>query len=83
VQFTPVYPSASSVKRRRRELGLKGSGATAKTIPHTEAEQLVLNQLGEDPASNHGVQTIQSKIAFNTGIHLRRSVRNVVAIRHL
>jgi hypothetical protein len=67
-----TYNSASSVKRRRRKLGLMGSGATAKSLPLVDAEQLVLNQVAKDPASNRGVQTIMNRVAFDEGIHLPR-----------
>jgi hypothetical protein len=62
------------VKHRCGKLGLKGSGATAKTLPHIDVEQLVLDQIAKDPASNHGVQTIQDKITFHKAIHIPQFV---------
>lgn len=64
--------SESSVKRRRKELALVGSGPTTRSLPHAVKEQLVLDQMNRDPAKRHGVETIQSKVAFNEEIHLTK-----------
>jgi hypothetical protein len=64
--------SASTVKRRRKEMMLKGSGATMKTIDIGNAEQLIVNKMDKDPAKRAGVRTIMHKIAFEDGIHLTR-----------
>ena len=70
---TCVTPSsASSVKRRRKELGLSGSGATMRSMPNRNAEQLVIAQMDRDPAKRHGVWTIQQEVAFHEGVHLTR-----------
>ena len=61
-----------TVKRRRKALGLTGSGATMRAMPLQTAEQLVVAQMDKDPAKRHGVRTIQHKIAFNEGVHLTR-----------
>jgi hypothetical protein len=74
--------SDTSVKRRRRDLGLKGSGSTAKSMPTIEAEQHVLDEMSKDPALNHGVQTIQNGIAFHKGIHLPRDFVSQVMHTH-
>jgi hypothetical protein len=60
------------VKRRRKELDLKGSGSTMRTIDPATAEQLVIDQMDKDPAKRSGVRTIQQKIAFENAIHLTR-----------
>ena len=64
--------SGSTVKRRRKELGLHGSKATMKTIDLSEAEQLVIKAMDKDPAKHSGVRTIHHKIAFDEKIHLSR-----------
>jgi hypothetical protein len=37
-----------------------------------DAEQLILAQMDKDPAKNHGVRTIQGKVAYHDGVHLTR-----------
>lgn len=64
--------SESSVKRRRKELGLMGSGPTTRAMPHAIKEQLVVNQMNKDPAKRHGVRTIMQKVAFNEHVHLTK-----------
>jgi hypothetical protein len=64
--------SDSTVKRRRKELGLHGSKATMKIIDQSEAEQLVIKAMDNDPAKRSGVRTIHHKIAFDEKIHLSR-----------
>lgn len=75
--------SASTVKRRRKALGLKGSGSTRKEIDFERAEQLVLDQMAEDPAKHHGVRTIQNKIAQAEMIHLPRWVNDSTLLHPL
>ena len=60
------------MKRRRRELGIKGSGATMKEIVPAVAEQLIVSQLDKDPAKHKGPATIKAKIAHEHGVHLPR-----------
>jgi hypothetical protein len=69
---------ATWFKRRRKELNLKGSGAMQKEMPLAEAEQLVLDQMAEDPAKHHGVRTIQHKMAFTNSVHLPRWCKGFV-----
>ena len=64
--------SASSVKRRRRELDLQGSGSASKSMPVDQARQLVINAMDVDHARRTGVKGIQHKIAFDTATHLTR-----------
>lgn len=66
--------SASTVKRRRREMNFRGSGSTMKTIDPYKAEQLVVKAMDKDPAKRSGVQTIHNRVAFDSGVHLSRSV---------
>lgn len=74
--------SASTVKRRRKELGIYGSRTTAKTMPLEEAEQLILDELGRDPSKHSGVKNlkIQHKVAFNTGRHIAKYVLPQICI---
>ena len=41
-------------------------------MPRQEAEQLVLDQMDNDPSRRQGIRTIQAKIAFETEQHLTR-----------
>jgi hypothetical protein len=66
--------SSSTIKRRRKALGLKGSGSTRKEMTFGHIEQLVLDHVGEDLAKHHGVRTIQSKIAQEHMVHVPRSI---------
>lgn len=66
--------SDTTVKRRRRELGLCGSGKTTRTTPKENCTQAVLSQVDKDPARHQGIRTIQQRIAFDQGIHLTRCV---------
>lgn len=67
-----IFVSDSTVKRRRKELGLHGSKATMKIIDLSLAEQLVINAMEKDPAKRSGVRTIHHKIAFEEKTHLAR-----------
>jgi hypothetical protein len=67
-----VSLSATTVKRCRRELQLKGSRATMKEMPYNRAEQLVVEQLNNDPSKHAGPQTIQARIAYEQSVHLPR-----------
>ncbi|OCH84308.1 hypothetical protein OBBRIDRAFT_808335 [Obba rivulosa] len=67
-----IKMSASTVKHRRKELGLFGSGVTTRRMPDTVSTQLVLAQMDKDPAKRHGVRTIQYKIAHERAVHLTR-----------
>ena len=70
--MTSVLNSDSTVKRRRRELGLKGSGATTREMPYQQKLQLVMDELDSDPSRGRGLDNIRHRIAFNHGIHLTR-----------
>ncbi|KAM6499101.1 hypothetical protein JOM56_004609 [Amanita muscaria] len=74
--------SASTVKRRRKDLELRGSAATTKTIDPAEAEQLVLKALDKDPAKCSGMRTIHQKIAFDDNIHLTQDFVSKVMHTH-
>ena len=58
--------------RRKRQLGLKGSGATTKELPETIKRQLLLNQMAKDPTGKQGPRTIKEGIACDEGIHITR-----------
>ncbi|KAK2459393.1 hypothetical protein APHAL10511_008591 [Amanita phalloides] len=61
-----------SVKKRRKQLGLVASRKTMKMLDPIEAEQIVLDQMDDDPARHQGPRTIRHKIAMRTGKHLPR-----------
>ncbi|KAJ7592636.1 hypothetical protein C8J56DRAFT_929099 [Mycena floridula] len=64
--------SASSVTRRKKDWGIKGSRVTMNELPETTKRQLVLDQMAQDPAGNRGPRTVKEGIARQTGIHLTR-----------
>lgn len=65
--------SDTTVKRRRKELGLMGSrGSTSQALPHAVKEQLVVDQMNKDPAKRRGVNTVWQKIAFDEEVHLTK-----------
>ncbi|KAJ7474431.1 hypothetical protein B0H11DRAFT_2158685 [Mycena galericulata] len=69
-----IHKSASTVKRRRKDLGLTGGTATMKTMARTDAVQLVLRKMDQDPAKRMGVRTIRAKVAFENSIILPRQL---------
>ncbi|KAF8884384.1 hypothetical protein BD779DRAFT_1472147 [Infundibulicybe gibba] len=77
-----IIMSERTVKRRRKELGLTGSGKTTKQLPEKVKEQLVLDQMDQDPARRSGVISTQHKIAFTTGTHLTREYVSSIMHRH-
>jgi hypothetical protein len=64
--------SESTVKRRRKELGLKGSGVTTREMPYQEKLALILYEMDQDPSRGRGLDNIRARIAFGHGIHLTR-----------
>lgn len=77
-----ISMSATTVKRRRKELGLCGSGATMRSMSRSEAQQVVLSQLDQDPAQRHGVRNIHGRIAFVRKVHLTRDFVSEVMHEH-
>ncbi|KAJ7021740.1 hypothetical protein C8F04DRAFT_972311 [Mycena alexandri] len=73
-----ITTSASTVKRRRKALGLSGGGATVKKMAKADAVQLVLNKVDKDPAKRAGVRTIRATVAFEDGVILTRQVIETV-----
>ncbi|KAJ7161620.1 hypothetical protein C8R46DRAFT_1164479 [Mycena filopes] len=67
-----IQTSASTVKRRRKVLGLTGGAATLKKMVETDAVQLVLDKMDKDPAKRSGVRTIRATVAFQDGVILPR-----------
>ena len=70
------------MKRRRKELGLTGSGATTKHLPRNEKEQLVLDAMDRDPVRHQGVRAIQQNIAYYEGKHLTRDYVSEIMHTH-
>lgn len=71
-----------TVKKRRLQLGLVGSRSNMKKISEKEAEQLVLDQMDEDPNRALGVRNIQHKIAMSSGQHIKRDFVSEVMHTH-
>ncbi|RDX41373.1 hypothetical protein OH76DRAFT_1423158 [Lentinus brumalis] len=44
-----IEMSTATITRRRKLLGLKGSGATTKSLPETQKRQLILDQMAKHP----------------------------------
>ncbi|KAF9511735.1 hypothetical protein BS47DRAFT_1363611 [Hydnum rufescens UP504] len=51
-----ITMSARTVKRRRQELGIYGSGHTTKTMSHEQKTQLVLDAIQKDPNQRNGTR---------------------------
>ncbi|KIK59296.1 hypothetical protein GYMLUDRAFT_60215 [Collybiopsis luxurians FD-317 M1] len=80
-----IKMSPSTVKNRRKELGLKGSRGVMKTLDaggKAQAEQLVLNEMSKDPAQRAGVRTIQARVAYHSSTHLARDFVSDVMHEH-
>ncbi|KAF8573556.1 hypothetical protein K439DRAFT_1649981 [Ramaria rubella] len=67
-----IQMSATSVTRRRKQLGLQGSNIATKAIPDTVKRQLVLDQLAFDPTNKLGPRVVRNAIAAKTGVILTR-----------
>ncbi|KAF8461775.1 hypothetical protein DFH94DRAFT_687610 [Russula ochroleuca] len=67
-----IFISEATISRRRKELGLLGSGTATRKTPVTAKRQMVLDQMAKDPTSRQGPKTIQKGILFDTGICLTR-----------
>ncbi|KAI0061719.1 hypothetical protein BV25DRAFT_1857161 [Artomyces pyxidatus] len=67
-----ITMSVSTVARRRKALGLRGSGAMTRATPDAVKKQLVLNQLAKNPMQKNGPRAIKEAIAAETGVHLTR-----------
>jgi hypothetical protein len=75
--------SASTIKRRRQQLGLHGSKSHAvQSIPVQVKEQIILKQLDKDPAQNQGPATIKARITWDQNIRLPRSLVSEVMHTH-
>ncbi|KAI6148842.1 hypothetical protein BKA82DRAFT_133044, partial [Pisolithus tinctorius] len=51
-------------------LQLHGSHTTSGMLPGALKHQLVLNQMGKDPAQHHSTDSIKESITFDSGVHL-------------
>ena len=67
-----LFRSEATVARRRKKIGLRGSGLTTKALPGLVKRQLVLDQMGHDPTSRQGPRLIKEGILYNTGVNLTR-----------
>jgi hypothetical protein len=72
---TQLLPtSAITIKRRRKAYGLMASGATTRSLPAAVKEQLIFDQLANDPLSRLGPRSVKEHIALDSGIHLTRFI---------
>ncbi|KAH9943767.1 hypothetical protein B0H21DRAFT_478190 [Amylocystis lapponica] len=67
-----IKMSSSTIARRRRELGLKGSILTTRELPDAEKSQLVQDQMAKDPKRRYGPRKIRELITTETGHQLTR-----------
>ncbi|KAF9461875.1 hypothetical protein BDZ94DRAFT_791699 [Collybia nuda] len=67
-----IKMSEATVTRRRKDLGLLGSGTATRITPEIVRRQLVVDQMSKDPSSSAGPRTVRERIAFDTGILLTR-----------
>ncbi|KIJ48438.1 hypothetical protein M422DRAFT_247775 [Sphaerobolus stellatus SS14] len=65
-----IHMSVATVARRRKEAGLKASGAITNSLPATVKQQLVLDQMAADPLSRRGPRTVREAIVNATGLPL-------------
>jgi hypothetical protein len=66
--------SEATVTRRKRDLGLKGSGAMTKVLSDTVKRQMLLKQMAKDPTGKQGPRTIKEGIARDEGVQITRYV---------
>ncbi|KAJ6622518.1 hypothetical protein B0H10DRAFT_2162751 [Mycena sp. CBHHK59/15] len=69
-----IKTSDSTVKRRRKKLGLSGGAGTMKKMSKTDAEQLIVDKMDKDPAKRAGVRTIRAQVALEDGVILPREI---------
>ncbi|TFK78072.1 hypothetical protein K466DRAFT_507789, partial [Polyporus arcularius HHB13444] len=62
----------ATITRRRKLLGLKGSGATTRALPETEKRQLILDQMAKHPTRGLGPRRMKEAIALDSGVQLTR-----------
>jgi hypothetical protein len=72
IRFIMLLLSESTICRRRRELGLRASGLTTRSLPDAVKRQLVLDQMAKDPEGKLGAKTIKAGIFKDTGIDITR-----------
>lgn len=54
--------SASTIKRRKRDLGILGPRQAARQLPKGQQRQMVLDQMADDPRRNRGPRTVQEGV---------------------
>ncbi|KAF8967506.1 hypothetical protein BDZ97DRAFT_525196 [Flammula alnicola] len=64
--------SESSISRRKRKLGLRGSHITTLELSDDLKRQLILDQMAKDPAGKLGPRIVKQAIFEETGIQLTR-----------
>ena len=69
--LTNVDSSTSTIKNRRKDLGLLGSRyRSPDPMTETEKLQLVLQQMDQDPTGEAGKGTLHAWVALHYGFHL-------------
>ncbi|KAG6885793.1 hypothetical protein C0992_004893 [Termitomyces sp. T32_za158] len=74
--------SASTVKHRRQELGLKGPWSTKKSLDPAVGKQIVVDEMANDLSRHTGSRMMQQRIAFHTGVQLTCDFVNDVMHNH-
>ncbi|KIK79427.1 hypothetical protein PAXRUDRAFT_113137, partial [Paxillus rubicundulus Ve08.2h10] len=62
----------TTVAHRRKDLHLQAGGATTRLLSNVVKQQLVTDQLSQDPLSRRGPQTVCEAIAATSGMLLTR-----------
>ncbi|TCD69267.1 hypothetical protein EIP91_008202 [Steccherinum ochraceum] len=65
-----IEMSATTVKRRQKQLGLMASKRTTEVMPDNEKRQLLMDQLAKDPGRRRGPRSIRESIANESSVHL-------------
>ncbi|KAG2144454.1 uncharacterized protein EDB93DRAFT_1251690 [Suillus bovinus] len=67
-----IVMSEATVVRRRQQFGLLGSGQLTCLLPRSIKQQLVLDQLAQDPLHRRGPHLVREAIVVDTGNLLTR-----------
>ncbi|TBU22809.1 hypothetical protein BD311DRAFT_675229 [Dichomitus squalens] len=67
-----IKMSTATITRRRKAIGIKGSGATTRELTETEKRQLILDQMEKHPTRGMGPRRMQEAIAADAGVQLTR-----------
>ncbi|KAF9047219.1 hypothetical protein BDP27DRAFT_1243497 [Rhodocollybia butyracea] len=64
--------ASASVTRRKKHLGIQGSGVTTRSMEDLDKRQLVLDEMANDPNGKRGPRVIKEILALKHNVHLTR-----------